>query len=68
MLVPKEQTTFEPYVPERYSKSKRYINDTQNITMLSQEVLTKHSSICKNCHQSYGQHFKINCPATDILQ
>ena len=70
MLVEKEQTTFKPYVPERYSKSKRYTGDDEDINMLSESLITKLRNICSNCHQPFGKHisFTSDCPTTYILQ
>ena len=73
MLVPKEQTTFESYTPERYSKCKRYTKEGEFFTILSKPTIDKLRRICKNCHQPYGSHGNAIsrrqiCPTTYILQ
>ena len=68
MLVEKEQTTFEPYVPERYSKSKDCNIKTTRYKDLSVENLKHYSVLCKNCKQPKGYHIGERCQTTYILQ
>lgn len=75
MLIIAEQTTFEPYIPERYSKSKDYIlGKTEILSALPKWELKDCSKICKNCHQPFGKHMisgfskKSYCPTTYILK
>ena len=75
MLVLKEQTTFEPYVPERYSKVTKYKKYSHLFYTLPNKSLQDLKRICKNCHEPLGNHRTYHntpndmyCPTTYILQ
>lgn len=75
MLIIAKQTTFEPYVPERYSKKKEYNEYSKLYYSITAYGLQSIKRICKNCHQPLGKHMTfhntpgdIHCPTTYILQ
>ena len=70
MLVETEhKTTFESYIPERYSKTKRYAENGKFSNILSKSTINKLKRICKNCHCPYGSHHAgLICPPTYILK
>ena len=63
--VPRGTTTFKPYDKPRYSKSKRFENQSIADLTYDHERLDE---LCCNCHQPNGNHYIDDlCPEYQIL-